>query len=45
MEWLLEEAATHAAQASWARMGYRRATEARALILQWYRGRMGITRS
>ena len=43
MEWLLEEAASRAAQTSWARMGYRRATEARALILQWYRRRMGIT--
>ena len=32
-----------AAQTSWARMGYRRATEARALILRWYRRRMGIT--
>ena len=30
MEWLLEEAAPRAAQTSWARMGYRRATEARA---------------
>ena len=43
MEWLLEEAASRAAQTSWARMGYRRATEARALILRWYRRRMGIT--
>jgi hypothetical protein len=43
VEWLLEEAASRAAQTSWARMGYRRATEARALILQWYRRRMGIT--
>ena len=42
-EWLLEEAASHAAQTSWARMGYRRPSEARALILQWYRRRMGIT--
>ena len=40
MEWLLE-AATRAAQTSWAHKGYRRATEARALILQWYRRRMG----
>ena len=43
VEWLLEEAASHAAQTSWARMGYRRPSEARALILQWYRRRMGIT--
>ena len=43
MEWLLEEAASRAAQTSWAHMGHRRATEARALILQWYRRRMGIT--
>ena len=28
---------------SWARMGYRRPSGARALILQWYRRRMGIT--
>ena len=34
MEWLLEEAASHAAQTSWARMGYRRPSEARALILR-----------
>ena len=43
VEWLLEEAASQAAQTSWARMGYRRPSEARALILQWYRRRMGIT--
>ena len=43
VEWLLEEAASHAAQTSWARMGHRRPSEARALILQWYRRRMGIT--
>ena len=38
VEWILEEAATCAAQTSWARIGYRQATEARAIILHWLTG-------